>query len=165
MKNSLHIPITIFSFIVMFSCNQSTENKPDVPQSAIDKSLNLFDGEVIEKELETEEGVDSWEVKIEDTNGSVVKFYWAVSNEALVKMESEKGPFDYEIVPGMGLINYSAAKTFAIAAVKNNAIVGWKLQKEDSFINKWVYTFEMNKSGGTTKVYVDAQNGDVLQID
>jgi uncharacterized membrane protein YkoI len=65
----------------------------------------------------------------------------------------------------MGLINYSAAKTFAIAAVKNNGIVMWKLQKEDSYINKWVYTFEMEKSGGTTKVYLDAENGDVLQTD
>lgn len=165
MKNSAFFLIIILSFITLFSCNKSSENVPDVPQSVIDKSLNLFDGEVIEKELETENGVDSWEVKIEDTNGSVLKFYWAVSNEALVKMEGDKGPFDYEIVPGMGLINYSLAKTFAIAIVKNNAIARWKLQKEDSFINKWVYTFEMEKSAGTTKVYVDAQNGDILQID
>jgi uncharacterized membrane protein YkoI len=165
MKNSIHPLILIFSFLTLFSCNESSENKPDVPQSVIDKSLNLFEGEVVEKELETEDGVNSWEVKIEDSNGSVLKIYWSVSNEALVKMEGEKGPFDYEIVPGMGLINYSAAKTFAIAAVKNNAIIGWKLQKEDSFINKWVYTFEMEKSGGTTKVYIDAENGDVLQTD
>jgi hypothetical protein len=166
MKNSVFILLLILFLTGLYSCEKSSENTPEVPQSVIDKSLNLFTGAVTEKKFVSEEGIDSWEVKIEDTNGSVLTFYWAASNEMLVKMEGDQGPFDYEIVPGMGLINYSAAKTFAIAAVKNNAVARWQLKKEDKFINKWVYSFEMNKSGGgTTKVYIDAQNGDVLQID
>jgi uncharacterized membrane protein YkoI len=165
MKYSAFISIILFSFITFFSCDKSSESKPEVPQSVIDKTMDLFDGTVIDKEIEDEDLIDIWEVKIQDANGSSVRFYWTVTNETLVKIEGDQGPFDYEIVPGMGLINYGAAKTFAIAAVKNNAITGWKLQREDSFINKWVYTFAMEKSGGTTKVYLDAQNGDVLQID
>ena len=57
MKNLILITIIITS-IVIVSCNEtSEENNPTVPQSVIDNSLNLFDGEVIETGTDEEDGI------------------------------------------------------------------------------------------------------------
>jgi uncharacterized membrane protein YkoI len=165
MKNTVLIAFVLFGLLIATSCEKGGEETPEVPQNVIDKSLDLFGGEVLEKKVESEEGIDSWEVKIRNTNGSVVRFYWAVSNQSLVKIEGDQGPFDYELSPGSGLITYSTARTFAVAAVKNDAITKWEVQQEDEFINIWVYTFEIQDDGDIIKVYVDAESGNVLQID
>lgn len=154
-----------FLLLLFLSCGKNDDNSPLVPQSAVNKALNVFPGEVIEKSRETEEGIESWEIKIKNPNASIVAFYYAVSNLDLVKMEGDQGPFDYDLNPGMGLIYYSEARTAAIAAVKNNTITRWELKKESKFINKWVYSFEISNSGNTLKVYIDAENGEVLEID
>ena len=165
MKNILLTTI-IISSVALVSCNEtSEENNPTVPQSVIDNSLNLFDGEVIETGTEEEEGVKSWEIKIQDNEGATVIFYWDIRTEFLVKIEGVDGPFNYEIVPGNNLINFSTAKTVATGAIKNSALLRWKLKRESDFINKWVYSFEFDDDGKTIKVYVDAESGDVLEID
>ncbi len=165
MKNLALIILVIVGLIINSSCNKESDTTPDIPQQIIDNSTSMFEGSVIEKELDNEEGIEAWEIKIQNTNSSTVKFYWAVSNQALVKIEGDQGPFDYELNPGMNLINFSTAKTFAISALKNDAITKWELEQNDNFLDQWVYIFEMDDDGETVKVYVDATNGDILQID
>jgi len=165
MKNAFLIALVFYGLFLLNSCENKNEDAPEVPQSVVDKSLDLFSGEVIEKKIENEEGIDAWEIKIQNTSGSVVQFYWATSNQSLIKIEGTQEPFDYDLSPGSGLINFSVAKTFAVSAVKNNAVTKWELKQEDDFIDKWVYTFEIDDDGATTKIYIDAENGDVLQID
>lgn len=160
MKN-LYLSIYLVISLFVISCDSSDENNPEVPQDVIDNSLDLFDGEVIEKKLEEEEGSVAWEVKIQNNEGSIVKFYWTINGLALLKIEGQTGPFEYNILPGNNLINFSTAKTVAFAAIKNDALIRWELSQEDEFINTWVYTFEI----GSQKVYIDAENGNVLQTD
>ncbi len=165
MKNIFLITIIIAS-LALVSCNETSEdNNPTVPQSVIDNSLNLFDGSVIETGTEEEDGIKSWEIKIQDSEGAIVKFYWDIRTEFLVKIEGQVGPFAYDIAPGNNLINYSTAKTVATGAIKNSSLLRWKLKKESDFINKWVYSFEFDDNNNTIKVYIDAENGDVLEID
>ena len=148
------------------SCdNSQNEPLPEPPQSVVDKSLDYFDGEVIKKSAEVEDGIEVWEVKIKNDKGAVVKFYWRRSDDSLYEMEGESGPFDYEIVPGNNLINFQAAFTIAKGAVKNDNLTGWKLKKNSKFKDIWVYEFEFDINGKDTKVYIDAANGNVLQID
>ncbi len=165
MRTSLHLFVFLFFILMLVRCASGDDSAPDVPQSVIDKALNIFPGEVIEKSEEIEEGIDSWEIKIQNQNGSIAEFYYTKSNEDLVKIEGIQGPFDYDLNPGMGLLSFSAARTAAIAAVKNTNITEWQLKKESKFINKWVYSFEIDKSGSMTKVYVDAVNAEILEID
>jgi uncharacterized membrane protein YkoI len=127
--------------------------------------LFFFDGEVVEKKLELEDGIEAWEIKIQNTDGAVVIFYWTVTPEILLKMQGDIGPFDYDITPGNNLINYSTARTVAIGAVKNDTIKKWELQQEEDFIDIWVYSFEFDDNGDTSKVYIDAESGNILQID
>ena len=165
MRN-LFISIFLITSLLFITCEQKdNENNPEVPQSVIDKSLDYFDGEVIEKKLEEEEGVEAWEIKIQNSNGSVVKFYWTVNREILLKMEGLVGPFDYDINPESDLINFSTAQTIAIGAVKNNVLEKWVLKQEEDFIDKWIYSFEFNNDNETVKVYIDAEKGDILETD
>jgi len=162
MKNAIIFLVIPFIFI---SCTKEPSETPEISQSTISRSLAYFDGEVIEKKLVEEDGIPLWEVKIQNENGSIVKFYWAINNQVLVKMESQSGPFDYEIVPELNLINFSTAKTIAISAVKNSTIIKWQLETDNDFIGMWVYTFEFQNNNESLKVFLDAQNGNVLQID
>lgn len=153
--------ILLIPALWLIACNSVTEEIPNVPQSVIDQSLEYFDGVVMETSLENEEGQEAWEVKIENVSGALVKFYWTTLNPVLLKMEGTTGPYTYDIWPDDDLINFSAAKAVAIAAVKNDALERWELAEEDDFIGIWVYTFYI----GSQQVYVDAVSGDVLEID
>ncbi len=165
MKN-IHISALIFFAILFVACEKSdNENTPEIPQDLIDKSLNYFDGVVIQENLKIEEGLESWEIKIQNSKGSIVNFCWTVINLSLLKIEGLTGPFDYEIQPERNLINFSTAKTVAMGALKNEAIEKWELEQEEDFIDKWIYTFEFHDDGGSRKVYIDAKSGDILQID
>lgn len=164
MKN-LSKYVFLFVSILFIGCDTTNETPLEVPQRIIDKSISLFDGEIIEKNLEIEDGIEAWEVKIQNSDGSVVVFYWKVNPEILLKMKGETGPFGYDINPGNNLINFSTARTVAIGAVKNYTIKNWELQQEEDFIDIWVYSFEFDDNGDTSKVYIDAESGNILQID
>lgn len=155
----------LFFLVSVISCEQKNDTNPEVPQSIIDKSLTYFEGEVIEKEFDEENEIDSWEIKIQSSQGAIVKFYWSSIGQNLMKIEGQLAPFDYEIMPGNSLINYSSAKTIAIGAVKNEIITGWELEENEDFIDNWVYSFEFDDDGQTVTVYIDALNGNILQID
>ena len=165
MKKYIPLLSSFIILLVQMSCNEDKEASPEVPERLITQTLAMFEGEVIEQEFENEEGIELWEIKIRNPLGSIVSFYWTYSNEDLFKIEGTQEPFDYELNPGMNLINYSTARTFAVSAIKNDEILSWELEQNDDFIDKWVYEFEMNDNGDTRKVYVDALTGDVLQID
>lgn len=161
---SMSVTILLLASIFFATCQQTDiENNPEAPQSLIDKSLEYFDGDVLEKIQE--EDVQAWKIKIQNSNGSIVNFYWTLSGEFLLKMEGLVAPFDYDIHPGNGLIIFSTAKTIAIGSIKNDALIKWELEQEEDFIDQWVYTFDFDDDGNSIKVYIDAQNGNILQVD
>lgn len=165
MKN-LILSISLALLYVFASCSKTNDDSnPEVPQSAISKSLDYFNGELIEKKFESEEGVNAWELKIQNNKGSIVKIYLSLADESLLKLEGLVGPFDYDIHPGISLINFSTAFTIAVAAAKNNSVLNWELQQEDNFIDKWIYTFELDDAGSSINISIDAENGDILEID
>jgi len=162
-------PIIYFLFLsttIFFSaCNNTDETALEAPSGIQDKSIALFDGQVFESKKEKEDGIELWEVKVQNSIGAIVRFYWRMDSGVLYKIDGQEEPFNYEVTPGNGLITYTAAKTQAIAAVKNDNLLRWQLEKESNFANKWVYRFEIDDDGTTLRVFVDATNGDVLEID
>lgn len=151
--------------LLMSGCNKDQENTTSkVPDTVVQKSLNLFDGSILEKSATVEEGIESWEVKIQNSAGATVAFYWNRQNTNLVKINGSQGPFDYSINADSGLLNFSTAKTLAIGAVKNDQIATWTLQQENMFDDLWTYTFFFLPPSDR-QVYIDAESGDILQID
>lgn len=163
-----HFPFItlILSIVIIYACDKTTNDlNINVPEGIISKSLELFDGIIIEKESGEEDGNKTWEIRIQNSEGSKVKFYWLIGNEALHRIDGQEGPFDYDLKPGNNLINFSVAKTVAMGSVKIESLVKWQLRKEEKFNDSWVYNFEFDKVKGSTTVYIDAENGNILKID
>lgn len=158
--------LVLLAFLsILSACSSNDDTTVTVPQEIISNSLSLFGGTVVAEGLETENGIEAWEVEIQNSEGAIVRFYWAIDNQTLVKIEGNQGPYTYEINPGSGLINFSTARAFAVSAVKNDSLVSWQLKREEEFADDWVYEFEIADGLDETIVYIDAMNGNVLQID
>jgi len=160
-----NLQIATLLLLVQFSCQKKGDPSPVAPLEIQDKSTAMFNGEVVETDSETEDSIELWEVKVKNAENEVVKFYWRKDTGQLHEIDGQEAPFVYEVTPGMGLITYSAAKTQAIAALKNDKLLRWQLQKESDFANAWVYRFEFDDDGTEKRVYVDATTGNILEID
>ena len=158
MRSLYYLSLVVIS---MMACDSTNDTKPQLPQLILDQSLEIFSGTIINSGLEEEEGSEFWEIKIENDEGAIVNFYWTVVGQELRKIEGDQGPFNYDLWPGDRFINFSTAKTVAIGGVKNSNITSWELAQEEEFNDLWVYTFRFDLQ----KVYVDAENGNILQID
>lgn len=100
-----------------------------------------------------------WEVKVDmPGDGGIVKFEYQLNSNELREVKGLTPSFEYEIEPGNGLINYSAAKSIALGAV-NGSIIEWKLEKDESD-NNWQYRFEI----GNSEVRINASNGNIIRV-
>jgi len=162
MKNKLIKALWAFTMmaIVIAGCSDDDTEVMQAPQSAIDKALLLISGTVTETETEIEDGIAAWKVDITTAQGSEVEVYCRQDNGALLRIDGESAPFDYNITPGMGLIDFSQAKAIADGEVAES-LVFWRLRTEDSFNDIWVYTMEYTQS----KVSLNATDGSVLDIE
>jgi uncharacterized membrane protein YkoI len=85
-----------------------------------------------------------------------------MSNGAIREIQGLTPSFDYEIVPEMGLINYSVAKSIALNA-KSGTVTFWKLQQDESD-NMWQYRFDILSGGTEWEVRINAANGTVVRV-
>ena len=77
----------------------------------------------------------------------------------MVEIKGTSPSFEYEVQPGMNLIDYSSAKVVALSA-KNGVILEWKLEKDESD-NRWKYRFFISPEW---EIRIDATTGVVLRI-
>ena len=151
--------------LLIFSCESADDVDLTAPDAVLEKSTTLFEGDILEKERTQENGIDVWEVKIKNGHGSIVIFYYTVNGQNLVEIEGKEGPFDYNIAPGNNLINLTTALTLAKTVVKDDNILKWELKEDEDFIDNWIYSVELEQESKSNVVYIDATNGDILQID
>jgi len=126
---------------------------------AIQKALSLFPGTVREVERELEEGVSTWKIDIVDANGAEVEIYIRESDGSLFRIDGESGPFSYNLTPGNGLLSFTDARAKA-DAVSSGALEEWRLRKDDSYGNEWVYEFKYDDP----EVIIRATDGKVLEV-
>ena len=131
----------------------------DENKTAVDQALALFPGTVKEVELELEEGQRTWKIDISGAGGSEVEVYLLESSGELVRVDGEKGPFTYDFNPGAPLITFSEAKSRSDSEL-SDSLESWRLRREDSYRNKWVYQFSYSEK----EVVIDAEDGAVLDI-
>ena len=77
-----------------------------------------------------------------------------------MRIDGESAPFDYNITPGIGLIDFDQAETIA-AAETTETLMNWQLRTEDKYNNQWVYSFNY----ANTKVFINATDGTVLDVE
>ncbi len=155
----------IVAFLFLGACSNSTEPGPPSDningEVAVRKTLQMISGTIIKSELEVENGVRIWEVRVELQNGARVKIHYLAESGALKEAEGYAGPFDYQLDPGGGLLPYARAREIALHA-RNGQILSWKLEEDESD-NRWEYRFfiQMDRE---VRVRIDARSGSVINI-
>jgi uncharacterized membrane protein YkoI len=129
---------------------------------AIQKAQLTNSGTVTRTELTTHNGVKVWEIYMTTSTGGELKIKYRVDNGTMVEMKGISPSFEYEVQPGMNLINYSAAKSASLN-VKSGQIKNWKLEKNESD-NRWEYRFFILASGQEWEIRIDASSGVLLRI-
>lgn len=142
--------------------NSTNNNSPITENDAVQKARQVNSGTVTKTELTTENGIKVWEVYMTASSGGELKIKYRVDDGTMVEIKGVSASFEYEVQPGMNLINYSVAKSVALNA-KNGDISEWKLEKDESD-NRWEYRFFIRSSGQDWEIRIDAVSGVILRI-
>ncbi len=163
--------VSVFVVIIMAvaGCN-SSDSSMVVPDHIVNKSLEWFDGKVLNLEKGQEGAEELWKVRVQNKQGAVVEFSWLQSDGNLYRIDGMKGPFDdnydlFPIVPGQNLVNFKSVKFAATSQLKNDNLQDWILGEESSFYGLWIYSLNYNENGKSIIVFVNATSGEVLEIE
>ena len=153
--------LVLVAATILVNCSDDDESSPmQAPAVVMNKALTLIPGTVTESEPENEEGILAWKVDITTAQGAEVEVYCRQDDNTLLRLDGESGPFDYNIDPGNGLIDFNQAKTVADGETSEN-LDNWRLRIEDKYNNLWVYTLEFT----STTVFINAEDGSVLDVE
>jgi uncharacterized membrane protein YkoI len=153
----------IFTFSFNTACSEdvsSSNNSSSITETqAVQKAKQLNSGTVTKTELTTHNDVKVWEVYMITSLGGELKIKYRIDDGTMVEIKGTSPSFDYEVQPGMNLIDYSNAKAVALNA-RNGVITEWKLEKDESD-NRWEYRFFITQDW---EIRIDAATGVVLRI-
>lgn len=164
-KRSILMLSIILNVILNAACSEEVNNSNSIPitdDQAVQKARQMSTGTVTKTELTTHNGIKVWEVYMTTSSGGELKVKYRVDNGTMVEIKGTSPSFEYEVEPGMNLINYSAAKTVALNA-KDGDIQEWKLEKDESD-NRWEYRFFILSAGQRWEIRIDASSGVLLRI-
>ena len=165
-NKSLFVLAVLLCMSLNIACSEdvssSNNNSPITETQAVQKAKQVNSGAVTKTELTTHNGIKVWEVYMTTPSGGQLKIKYQVDDGTMVEIKGTSPSFDYEVRPGMNLINYSAAR-FVALNVKNGDILEWKLEKDESN-NRWEYRFDIRSEGKNWEVRIAASSGVVLRI-
>jgi len=162
LQRSFFILSLVLSTTFTNACSEDVNNSNNssiTETQAIQKAKQTNPGTVRKTELTTHNGVKVWEVYMISSSGGKLKIKYRVDDGTMVEMKGTSPSFEYEVQPGMNLIDYSNAKAVALTA-RNGDITEWKLEKDESS-NRWEYRFFISPEW---EIRIDATNGVVLRI-
>jgi uncharacterized membrane protein YkoI len=162
LQRSFFILSLILSVTFTNACSEDLNNSDSSPiteTQAIQKAKETNPGTVTRTELTTHNGVKVWEVYMITLSGGEIKIKYRIDDGTMVEMKGTSPSFEYEVQPGMNLIDYSNAKAIALNT-RNGTIIEWKLEKDESD-NRWEYRFFISTEW---EIRIDATTGVVLRI-
>ena len=166
LNKSFFALVIVTALSLSIACSEdvssSNNNSPISETQAVQKAQQTNPGTVTKTELTTHNGVKVWEVYMITSSGGELKIKYRIDDGTMVEMKGTSPSFEYEVKPGMNLIDYSVAKSVALNA-KNGEIQEWKLEKDESD-NRWEYRFFIRSAGQDWEIRIDATTGVVLRI-
>jgi len=162
LQRSFFILSLILSITFTNACSEDVNNSNNssiTETQAIQMAKQTNPGTVTKTESTTHNGIKVWEVYMITSSGGELKIKYRVDDGTMVEMKGTSPSFDYEVQPGMNLIDYSNAKAIALNA-RNGIITEWKLEKDESD-NRWEYRFFISPEW---EIRIDATTGVVLRI-
>jgi len=126
---------------------------------AVDYANMLMEGEIVKAERKFRRDVLFWKLDLVTSQKGVIKFEISLTDRTLIRLDSDEGPFEYEIKPGDEYASFSTAKNAA------EVFTGQKILKWNYFKNKnsWEYNFWLFTKSGKAQVRVDAVSGEVIK--
>jgi len=164
-KRSFFVMSIILSVMLNAACSEDVNNSNSssiTENQAVQKAKLINSGTVTKTEMTTHNGIKVWEVYMTASSGGELKVKYRIDDGTMVEIKGVSPSFEYEVQPGMNLINYSDAKTVALNA-KPGEILEWKFEKDESD-NRWEYRFFILSSGQELEIRIDAATGVVLRI-
>ena len=164
-KKSFFVLSIIFCVMFNAACSEDVNNSNDssiTENQVVQKAKQTNSGTVTKTELTTHNGVKVWEVYMTTSIGGELKIKYRLDDGTMVEMKGTSPSFEYEVKPGMNLIDYSLAKSVALNA-KPGDILEWKLEKDESN-DRWEYRFFISSAGRVWEIRIDAMSGVVLRI-
>lgn len=159
MKPQILITIVIALF---FACEENGEMVGgEVPGNLISSSVELFNGQVTESGLATMDGFNVWKVTVENSEEAIVTFYWRTNFGNLHRIDGVRGPFNYELNPPQGVINFSTARFLVQNNNSINQIERWEFVRDDVEPLNWYYIFY--SSDPDLEIVIDAANGEMIR--
>jgi uncharacterized membrane protein YkoI len=162
LQRSFFILSLILSVTFSNACSEDVNNSNNssiTETQAIQKAKETNPGTVTRTESTTHNGINVWEVYMITLSGGQLKIKFRVDDGTMVEMKGTSPSFEYEVQPGMNLIDYSNAKAVA-SNTRNGTIIEWKLEKDESD-NRWEYRFFISPEW---EIRIDAATGVVLRI-
>lgn len=164
-KKSFFVLSIILSVMLNAACSEDVNNSNSTSvtdDQAVQKAQQINSGTITKTELTTHNGIKVWEVYMTTSSGGELKVKYRVDNGTMVELKGTSPSFEYEVQPGMNLIDYSSARTVALNA-KPGDIQEWKLENDESD-NRWEYRFFILSTGQEWEIRIDAATGVILRI-
>ncbi len=145
------------------STSEDLTYTPDIvnvnSKQAEDIALKIVYGFVIKIKKEVTQDSLAWKAEIKTFSGSVVVVYISVSNGKVIKIESSKGPFNYEINIRNAYIKLSKAIALAIQQLNGN-IYKWEIKFDSGY---WYYEIKVKAKKGKYKIKIHAKSGKMIK--
>jgi uncharacterized membrane protein YkoI len=144
---------------------QTSYNFPDTNivkltgiKEAIDNVMQLTEGDVTKAERKFSKDIPVWKVDVITNDRGIIKVELSALDNSLVRIDSDEGPFDYEIKPQKDLISFGEAKKTA------EGYTGQKTLKWNFYKNRdqHEYNFWLFIKSGKAQVRVNAETGEIV---
>ena len=164
-RKSIFVLSIILSVMLNAACSEDVNNSNGssiTEDQAVQKAKQINSGTVTKTELTKHNGIKVWEVYMTAISGGELKIKYSFNDGTMVEIKGVSPSFEYELKPGMNLIDYSSAKSVALNS-KTGDIREWKLEKDESD-NRCEYRFFILSGGQEWEIRIDATSGVVLRI-
>jgi hypothetical protein len=155
----LSVTILLFTLIIM-ACEDPLDNQTEVPEVLLQTTLDIFEGQIIDKKADKIDDTEVWKVKIENSEGAVTSFYWRQRFNNIYKIVGESGPFDYQLNPPLDVVNYATARFLAFNRSNAEDLESWKLFRSLGDA-QWFYQFFTKDSNRA--ITINAGSGEVVR--
>lgn len=145
--------------IIEFDEEHEDDGISHLPESVKEIVNGIVEGEIIDAEIETDHDRRAWEITVATSGGAEVEVTLEEESGELVEVEGADGPFDYEVTPGSGLMNFSTIREIVLDT-GDEKIVEWELEFNSEF--KWVYEVILQAGDKEIRIKIDAETGEIL---
>lgn len=124
----------------------------------IEMTQNLIQSDIQKVEKKVVKDIPVWKVITLTQSGGMIKFEFKFNEIELLQIDSEEGPFDYDLIPKKEFLSFATAKS---TAEKHSGlkILKWSLKE---IKQNWEYSFWVFTKSGKAHIRVNALSGEII---